>query len=114
MQQQTDHSGAIWLFGILLVLAWAANQPYWQNVLAAAATGRVDIAKPLHSQDIGSGLMVTAGLFLLVIVLAGIAKISSNAGAFALVFLLALWVLFLLKHTGGVNAFFGQFTPKSA
>ena len=108
-----DHSGAIWLFGLLLVIAWSASNPYWKRVVGAALTGTVDITKTPGQADIGSGLGVTGGIFLLVVILAAIAKISSNAGAFALVFLLALWVLFLLKHTGGVTNFFARFTPQA-
>ena len=111
-----DHSGAIWLFGLLLVIAWSASNPYWQRVLAAGLTGRInrlDLSGG-DSANIGNGVGVTAGIFLLVLVLVGVAKISSNAGAFALVFLLALWVLFLLKHTGAFTGFFARFTPKAS
>jgi hypothetical protein len=112
-----DHSGAIWLFGLLLVIAWSASNPYWKRVIAAGMTGkiqRLDVSGGGGTADIGNGLGVTAGIFLLVLVLVGVAKISSNAGAFALVLLLALWVLFLLKHTGAFTSFFAQFTPKAS
>ncbi len=123
-----DHAGAIWVLGILLVIASAATSPYWQNVAGAAASGTVQVGTgrvPVGPANVtlpalratvapGSGLWLTLGTLLMVIVLAGIANISEGAGTFALVLLLGIWVLFLLGHTAGFKNFFGLFMPAAA
>jgi hypothetical protein len=58
--------------------------------------------------------MLTVGLVVLVAILAGLAKVSSSAGAFALVLLLCLWGVFLLGHASGVSGFFGRFSTSAA
>lgn len=107
-----DHSGAIWVLGLLLVFAVAVESPYWQQVAHAYASGNVPKNAGTGSVfTSGSGLMMTAGAFVLVLVLAGIAQISPNAGAFSIVLLLGLWMLFLVSHTGLVSGFLGHFIP---
>lgn len=111
MQQgSTDHSGTIWVLGLILVIAVAATSPYWQMVGLAVMTG----ATPTTSQRSPSmsGLWTTLGALLLVVILAGVAQISEGAGAVALMLLIGLWVWFLLGHTTGVSKFFALFMQR--
>lgn len=103
-----DHSGAIWVLGIFLVIAVAVTSPYWQTVGLAVATGSAPAA---NASNTTSGLWMTLGAFLLVAILAGLANVSEGLGGVALMLLIALWVLFLLGHTRGVQGFFSLLSP---
>lgn len=106
-----DHSGAVWVIGILLVVAVAMSSPFWGGVFHAYVTGEAPSGQSGSVTAPGSGLMMTAGAFLLVIMLAGVAQISPGAGEFAVVLLLGLWMLFLVNHTALVSGFLGHFIP---
>lgn len=94
----TDHSGAIWVLGILLVLAVMATSVYWQNVgLAVLFGGSVTNSASGNSGD-WQGLWATVGAFLLVLILAGVAQANKAMGGVALMLLLGLWVLFLISQ----------------
>lgn len=108
-QSADDHSGAIWVLGLALVIAVAATSPYWQTVALAVASGHVMGPAQAAGSGSAAGLGLTAGAFLLVVILAGVAHISEGMGAVALMLLIGLWVLFLLGHVKGVTGFFGLF-----
>ena len=109
-QGSSDHSGAIWVLGILLVLAVILTSPYWQAVGVAVLGG--DIHKATAGSASLAGLWTTLGAFLLVVILAGVAQVSEGAGAVALMLLIGLWVWFLLGHTRQIEAFFALLSQR--
>lgn len=95
----TDHSGAIWVLGILLVLAVMATSVYWQNVGLAVLFGGSVTNSASGNTGSWQGLWLTVGAFLLVLILAGVAQANKAMGGVALMLLLGLWVLFLLGQS---------------
>ena len=106
-----DHSGAIWVLGIFLVIAVSVTSPYWQTVLGAAATGQFAGS---YASAPGNGPWLTLGAFLLVVILAGLSEISPGMGGVALMLLIGLWVLFLLGHVRGIGGIFSFLSQKGA
>ena len=109
-----DHSGAIWVLGLFLVIAVSVTSPYWQNVGRSAFTGQPPNFQAAGPGGLGNGPWVTLGAFLLVVILAGLAEISPGMGGVALMLLIGLWVLFLLGHVSGIGGIFSFLSQKGA
>jgi hypothetical protein len=107
----------VWVLGVALILAHLATSQAWHAVagatfgpvLPAGAEGKPAPAGSYFQA--GTLLTQTAGLVLLVMLLAGIASTSEGGELFAVLILLALWLWFALRNEPAIIAFFGLFSP---